>query len=262
MSKQWFRYYESALDDPKVQMLSGDDFKAWVNMLCLASRHDGFLPPISAIAFALRCDETVAERYIQRLSDGGLIDRVSGGPSGYRHAPHNWNKRQYKSDSSNERVKRYRQRKGVTAPDTEAETDKEEDKPLLSRGGNLDGELGLDEPQQSGRPKNPSRYAFEGHVIRLTHKDFEEWNRIFHAIPDLRAELYSLDSWLQDKPDKHKGWFAAVSGMLSRKHGDAIANPRPAAGYVGSGRTLTPQEAAAARQRLIDRGQLRPETVQ
>jgi len=32
---QWFRMYAEVLDDPKVQRLSGDEFKAWVNILCL-----------------------------------------------------------------------------------------------------------------------------------------------------------------------------------------------------------------------------------
>lgn len=126
MSARWFRFYIEALDDPKVQNLDGDTFKAWVNMLTLAAKHDGKLPPVEHIAFALRCEITVAERYIERLSNGGLIDRLNGGANGYHYAPHNWSKRQYKSDSSTDRVKRFRKRSNPvteTAPDTEAETE-------------------------------------------------------------------------------------------------------------------------------------------
>lgn len=126
MKAQWFRFYIEALDDPKVQNLDGEAFKAWVNLLCLAAKHGGKLPPLADIAFALRCDITVAERHIERLSNGGLIDRLNGGANGYHYAPHNWDKRQYKSDTSTDRVKRFRKRSKIvseTAPDTDTETD-------------------------------------------------------------------------------------------------------------------------------------------
>jgi hypothetical protein len=123
---RWFRYYDEALDDPKVQKLDGDTFKGWVNLLCLASRNGGKLPAISDIAFALRETEDAARTLVERLLNGGLIDKSSGGVDGYTYTPHSWAKRQYKSDTSNERVKRYRQRSKTvteTAPETEAETD-------------------------------------------------------------------------------------------------------------------------------------------
>ena len=128
MANRWFRFYDAALDDPKVQTLDGDTFKVWVNLLCLASRNDGRLPAIEHVAFALRCDQTVAERYIERLSNAGLIDRHNGGANGYHYAPHGWKERQYKSDTSTDRVKRYRQRKRETAPETDTETDSSEPK--------------------------------------------------------------------------------------------------------------------------------------
>jgi hypothetical protein len=126
---RWFRFYAEALDDPKVQLLDGDTFKAWVNLLCLAARNGGYLPPIEAVAFALRIDESGALAVVERLLIATLLDKVSGGPSGYRYAPHGWEERQYKSDTSTDRVKRFRQRSKPTeetAPDTEAELETEE----------------------------------------------------------------------------------------------------------------------------------------
>lgn len=123
---RWFRFYAEALDDPKVQKLDGDTFKAWVNLLCLACKHDGFLPDESDIAFALRMDNIAAGSLIDRLRIGGLIDTVKGGPNGSRIAPHGWHKRQYKSDGSTERVKRFRERSKTvteTPPDTDTETE-------------------------------------------------------------------------------------------------------------------------------------------
>lgn len=127
---RWFRFYSEALEDPKVQRLDGETFKAWINILCLANRTDGLLPSLADIAFALRTDENGARSVVDRLHRAVLLDRISGGPEGYRYVPHAWRKRQYKSDTSTERVKRFRQRsKSVaeTAPESESESGSETD---------------------------------------------------------------------------------------------------------------------------------------
>ncbi len=123
---RWFRMYAEVLNDPKVQRLSGDDFKDWVNLLCLASQNDGRLPDLEDIAFALRRSPDGALTVLERCLNAGLIDRRSGGDSGWHYAPHGWDERQYKSDTSTERVKRFRQRSKTvseTPPDTDTDTD-------------------------------------------------------------------------------------------------------------------------------------------
>lgn len=103
---RWFRYYEDALDDPKVQRLPGELFKAWVNLLSLASRHNGVLPPLSDISFALRKSERDSEKTVAALVAAKLLDKTAAGIE-----PHNWTGRQYVSDSPNERVKKYRDKR-------------------------------------------------------------------------------------------------------------------------------------------------------
>ena len=51
---RWFRFYDEALDDPKVQRLAPHLFKTWINLLCLASKEDGTMPSNDDIAFRLR----------------------------------------------------------------------------------------------------------------------------------------------------------------------------------------------------------------
>lgn len=123
MSGRWFRLYDEILDDPKVQKMDPRIFKAWINILCLASRNDGKLPSLEDIAWTLRLSDNDVVTLLERLLNAGLIDKLNGGVNGYHYAPHGWEKRQYKSDSSSERVKRFRQRKKETAPETETETD-------------------------------------------------------------------------------------------------------------------------------------------
>lgn len=127
---RWFRVYDELLDDPKVQSLPPEDFRGWVNLLCLANRNGGRLPSIDAVAFALRIDNIAARSLVDRLATAGLIDTVKGGANGSAIAPHGWSKRQYKSDGSTERVKRFRERSkpvsetpDVTPPEAEADTD-------------------------------------------------------------------------------------------------------------------------------------------
>jgi hypothetical protein len=219
---RWFRFYAEALHDPKVQKLDGETFKAWVNLLCLASQHEGKLPAIEDIAFALRLTPDGALTVVERLLNGGLIDRVSGGPNGYHYAPHGWIGRQYKSDTSTERVKRFRdvsRNVAVTPPDTDTDTEqKEVDK------------------STSQQPAVSSAHAFAGRTVRLTHADFATWLRRYHAIPDLEAELASLDDWFQSETGalKKRTWFQTASGALNRKHQEAVVRQREAA-HVDAG---------------------------
>ena len=126
---RWFRLYDDVLNDPKVQRLSGESFKFWINMLCIASKNGGVLPGIEDMAFALRVSNDVCTSLIDELKTCGLIDGSK------RLVPHGWDKRQYKSDTSTDRVKRFRERSrnvtetvSETAPDTDTETDTETDK--------------------------------------------------------------------------------------------------------------------------------------
>lgn len=103
---RWFRFYDCALDDPKVQKLPAELFKTWVNLLCVASRNDGILPALEDLAFMLRKDEETLARVLHELQRLGLIDESEQGLT-----PHNWATRQYQSDNSAERVRKHREAK-------------------------------------------------------------------------------------------------------------------------------------------------------
>lgn len=103
---RWFRFYDDAMNDPKLLRLSDAMFRAWVTLLCIASKHEGKLPPTCDVALMLRTKPTTIAMWVTELTAAGLLDNVDG-----CYAPHNWEGRQYKSDSSNERVKRHRETK-------------------------------------------------------------------------------------------------------------------------------------------------------
>lgn len=102
---EWFRFYHEAVDDPKVQRLSPQLFKHWINILCLSSRNSerGSVPSCSDLAFGLRVSEGKVAAIIGSLMDAGLIDRT-----GETLRIHAWESRQKRSDNVAERVAKYR----------------------------------------------------------------------------------------------------------------------------------------------------------
>lgn len=130
MSNRWFRFYDAVLDDPKVQRLTPEQFRLWVNLLCLANRNDGRLPKPEDAAFSLRIPVAEYGQMLRDLVHAGLFDKCDG-----TWEPHNWSSRQYKSDSSADRMRRHRDRHRDVTPavtvtrsesDTETEADTEQ----------------------------------------------------------------------------------------------------------------------------------------
>lgn len=107
----WLRLYTSILNDPKVQRLKAEHFKGWINLLCLAKENDGTLPELPDIAFALRIGETETKELVSALQRNGLLETKDG-----RFTPHNWERRQYVSDVSTERVREFRKRSRNVSP--------------------------------------------------------------------------------------------------------------------------------------------------
>lgn len=127
---RWFRFYGEALNDHKVQSLSPELFKAWVNLLCTASFNDGVLPTVERLAFELRVSKHEMQSRIDELVLLGLIDIRAD----KKLEPHNWEKRQWKSDDSKDRVRKHRATKRhcnddvtvtVTPPESYTDTDTE-----------------------------------------------------------------------------------------------------------------------------------------
>ncbi len=132
MAGRWFRFYDTAVNDPKVQRLSPELFKFWVNILCLCSANNGKIPDYGDVGFTLRMEPEEVARLVKALRINHLLERNQDGS----FSAHNWEKWQYKSDVSTERVRRFRERHrnvSETPPDTEteSETDTEQKEVVL-----------------------------------------------------------------------------------------------------------------------------------
>jgi hypothetical protein len=100
----WFRFYVETLNDPKIERLSDRQYRGWTKILAIARLHDGALPPVDDIAFLLRYSAEEAKGLLDQLIERGLVDRTKQGGL----QPHGWDSRQYKSDTSTERVRKHR----------------------------------------------------------------------------------------------------------------------------------------------------------
>lgn len=110
---RWFRFYTEALNDPKVQSLRPELFKAWVNFLSLAALEEksGVIGKPEDVAFSLRVRPAKLLTWLDELVTRRLIDH-----EGDCYIMHNWPLRQPKSDDSSSRVRALRGRsKPVTA---------------------------------------------------------------------------------------------------------------------------------------------------
>lgn len=116
---RWFRFYDDALNDPKVQRLSPHLFRTWINLLCLASKGDGRLPTVADVAFNLRMSENDAKSAIEDLILAELIDIGVGGAM----TPHNWSARQFSSDNSKNRTRKWREKNDKAACDVTVTAD-------------------------------------------------------------------------------------------------------------------------------------------
>ncbi len=67
-----------------------------------------------------------------------------------------------------------------------------------------------------------SRYAFEGQIVRLNHKDHQAWAKLYPLI-DLNYELQKLD--IEFAHEKPKNWFITASQKLSYQNKQAAARP-------------------------------------
>jgi len=125
MANSWFRLYHEFATDPKVQMMSEADQRRLVMLMCIRCCNGDETFHDEEVAFQLRVtmDEWQASKdvFIRK----GFIN--------HDNKILNWDKRQFTSDSSTERVRKHREKLkqdcnvSVTPPDTDTDTDTDKD---------------------------------------------------------------------------------------------------------------------------------------
>jgi len=190
----WFRMYTEAVDDEKLRLLAFEDRWHYVAILCLKGQ--GLLDDSSdhqlrmrKVAVKLGVQLRELDEIARRLAEVGLVNQDT-------LQPVQWDKRQFKSDSSAERVHRHRenQRKQqdsdtqrscnvtVTPPETDTDTDK-----------------------QSKRGKTATRF------VPPTVDEVRDYCKERKNLVDCErfVNFYEAKGWMVGK-NKMKDWKAAV----------------------------------------------------
>jgi len=197
MKKLWFRAYTEMVDDEKLRLLAFEDRWHFVALLCCKSGgilDDGSEPELlrRKLAVKLGVQSRELDEIARRLAEVGLVDFDT-------LQPLNWGSRQFESDSSAERTKRYRENLKkqevkdtkrhcdvtVTPPETDTETDTEADKKKIGA--------------------KPKRF------VPPTPKEVQEYceQRGNNVQPAKFCNFYEAKGWMVGK-NKMKDWKAAV----------------------------------------------------
>ncbi|MEM9286758.1 MAG: DUF1376 domain-containing protein [Pseudomonadota bacterium] len=91
-----------------------------------------------------------------------------------------------------------------------------------------------DDGEKSPPPPHPSKYAFEGFRVRLTHDDYGRWKRAYKKL-DLDAALQNRDDWYRGGggQEKNHNWFQATSNWLANQNAKAAKEKQEERQYHG-----------------------------
>ncbi len=238
---QWLRLYTEVLDDPKVQRLSGDLFKGWVNVLCLARKYGGAIPRNSDdVSFALRLPLRDVLALMRNLHEAGLLEKTEHG-----WVPHNWDGRQFKSDHDGaERARRHRQKhRNVTGNVTRngpeqnrTESDTDSISPPLS-------------PPQGVKPKTAVKRATQlPDDWKPTGMELVFAEDLLGSAAAVDREAATMRDWARSKGVTRKDWSATWRNWI-RKAADDRQTPRT---VNGSGKTQQHPSRAASDAGMVE----------
>lgn len=234
-------YAEFAVD-PKVQMLSEANQRRFLMLLCLRCSNDDVTLHDEEIAFQLRIsnDEWADTKAVFIAKK--LIDE--------NNAPSAWDKRQFVSDSSAERVSRHRAKKKqpcnvtVTPPEADTDTDTEAEEASTPESEVDTPTEGAREPEkrvlQQGavatEPPEPPQPSRRGTVCRLLrsagiadaaphHLADETWDQILALRSDEEIVEFALAK-LATRPGQRLGLKYLAPGLLDQPQPIAAPNAR------------------------------------
>ena len=186
LPSKWFRMYAEFAHDPKVQMLSEIDQRRYMMLLCLRCGNGDVTLHETEVAFQLRISDEEWSQTKAILLSKNLIDNDN--------KPTAWDKRQYASDSSAERVAKHRNAKkhecngDVTLQKRQVEAEAEAEKPISAEKSALIAgfdEFWLSYPKKVGKgaaEKAWGKAKVNGHLSEVlksieSQKRSDQWTR-------------------------------------------------------------------------------------
>lgn len=224
-------FWSDYASDPALKICSFGAQGLWMRMLCIAAEHD----PVGYVAVngeGLNAEGIAAlaggrieqvEELLSELERRGVFSRDRRG----------WiYSRRMVRDAKKARKARENGKKGgnpklcnqTDNPPPDNQKDKGRDKPHIPEARVQSPESSTPNVESNSESQSDSaRFAFFGRTIKVNARDLGTWRTRFHAIPDLEAELFSLDAWFETQDAKaRKEWFWRTISALGRKHGEIL----------------------------------------
>lgn len=211
MSNPWFKFHSDALNNPKVQRLPAELFRAWVNLMCVTSRCDGRVTSHGDAQFMLRLSESDYWETVKALGEEGLVTLSDDGV-----IVANWDERQFTKKTSAERTRAYRERKrkqveeaaklaAAQGADGDATGDGHSDVTVTPSDTDTDTDSSADAEQTapSGKPK-PVRHEYP-----------DAFERIWPLFDNRTNKARALAEWRKFQPDE--ALTARMEAALSRE---------------------------------------------
>lgn len=275
---QWFRLYAGIVDDEKLRLLAFED--RWHYVALLALKCDGLLdknidlPMLNRhVAVKLGLQLRELEAVANRLEEVGLIDAETFQPLA-------WGKRQFKSDSSTNRVREFRARKkaaaeaesagveacngakrfsndAVTPPDTETETETETEERCVNAHEGAREAVGSFEGHASAKPAPPPQAATATAAGQAAAALNRAGCRVVSQNPNLLAacaEGVTTDLLLEcyaQYPDKPGGYVIAAARRIHAERASPLQPNLMPAGESHASPRRRPAESVADRFRRI-----------
>ena len=207
---RWFRLWSELIDDPKICKMDEKTFRIFILLMCLAAeREQNGIIDLSEkdVAWRLRISQNILTRARQKLESLSILGSNNGNMVFL-----NWEKRQFRSDCSTERVKRFRNvtRNNIeTPPETETETETEKKIEVLrtsARSRNGDGS------------KPHLDITFDGQCFSgITEEHKQKWQAAFPAV-DITNHILRAEQWLIANPVKRKkNHYRFLTNWFSRQ---------------------------------------------
>jgi len=233
---KWLRLYSDLPDDPKIGTLTDSAFRVWVELLCNAKKceDDRYRNGECNVTYensnwVMRKNN--AEEDLKELESRGLIEELESG--NLRIV--SWDKRQFKSDDSNDRVRKHRKNKKKKNCDGDVTLQKKNCNGDVTAGVTVETksvtgplcktetetETETDPPPQS--PKKPPDKFIDlllntGEKYPVTNDQVREWAALFPSV-DVPQQLRNMLAWCQSNPTKRKtkrGISRFVASWLTR----------------------------------------------
>ena len=219
---QWFRMYAEFSTDPKIRTMSDVLQIRLVRLFCL--RSSGLTEKLSydELKYGIGCndDETFLETKLA-FQAKGFIDE--------NWAVLNWNKRQFVSDSSTERVNKFRAKQALKQSETFLKRDETQNETHQNR----TEQNRIEQKKTIARSVPPEEPAgtlplLGGDMYEISKQQMAEWQQAFPGV-DVKSELKRTKVWMDANPTRKKtpkGINRAIVSWLTRSQdsGRTITN--------------------------------------